>query len=132
MVLTKDLGEFRRWAQAVANGEIRPTPDAVVRICLELLDEIDHLHNRYAHEGGTPQVLTVDILIEWIGALSVPLMEDVYIGRIVNTFRANFAADLEPQHSAQLGALGLVVVETDDYLHGRYLLKWSPPHSDEC
>lgn len=131
----RDLGDFREWAAQVLNGELAATPADVSRVVTELLDEIDHLHNRYAREGGRPQVLTVDILIEWVKALHLPEMVNVYMDCIPNTFSADFALTLDPPHIAQLAALGLVVVDMDDVYHpfrGRYMLKWNPPPSDEC
>lgn len=130
----RDWSEYRAWAQAVADGAISFDISDVSRVVNELLDEIDHLHNRYAHEGGQPQVLTVDVLIEWVRALDVPTMENVYgVRAIPNVFTADFAAPLETRHCRQFEVLGLAVVDTEYPQPGRgqYMLKWTPPPVDE-
>lgn len=130
----KTLYEFRTWATAVGEGGAYPPANEIRRIVYELLDEIENLHNRYAHEGGRPQILTMDILIEWVQALDVPTMENIYPERhIVNVFTADFSAPLEARHIRQMEALELRVIDTEypQVGRGRYMLKWKPPAADE-
>lgn len=134
-MIRHDLTDFREWARLIASGELTPTGRDVSRIVTELLDEIDLIHNRYAHEGGSPQILTVEVLIEWVRAIGLPQMDTVNISLIPNVFTADFAASLEQADIAQLQALGLTVVDTggyNSYRNGRYMLKWNPPPDDEC
>ena len=131
---TKDMTEFRRWAACVASGEVCPPANEISRVVNGLLDEIEQLHNRYAHEGGKPQLLTLETLIAWIEALAVPTMENVYtIRTIPNAFTADFASPLEARHCRQMQMLGLKVVDTEypEIGRGRYMLLWQPPSAEE-
>lgn len=89
------------------------------------------LHNRYAHEGGKPQVMTADILKRWIAALDVPIMTDIYQTNAPNVFYATFALPLYPDDKAQIQALGIEVIYPNSPLRNRYMLKWQPPRNDE-
>lgn len=95
---------------------------------LQLLEKAEQ---RYAHEGGIPQVMTTDILKRWVAAIDVPIMTDIFQTAAPNVFYATFALRLEPGHYTQLKALNVEVVDTNGPLRNRYMLKWQTPPNDE-
>lgn len=97
-----------------------------------LLDEVRRLHNQYAHEGGKPQVMTIEIARQWIRAIDVPSMTDIYQTNVPNVFYATFGLPLRSEHIIQIEALGFVVVDPNSQLRNRWMLKWMPPRSDEA
>lgn len=88
-------------------------------------------HERYAHEGGKPQIMTTDILKRWVAAIDVPIMTDIYQTAVPNVFYATFALRLEPEHRTQLKALSIEVVDPNSPLRNRYMLKWQTSSNDE-
>lgn len=89
------------------------------------------LHDKYAHEGGKPQIMTADILKQWIASIDVPIMTDIYQTKVPNVFYATFALPLYEEHYAQLRALGIEVTYPNSTLRNRYMLKWLTPQNDE-
>lgn len=96
-----------------------------------LLAEVRRLHNQYAHEGGNPQVLTIEIARQWIAAIDVPPMTDIYQTSVPNVFYATFSLPLLPEHIVQIEALGFRVKNPNSVLGNRWMLKWIPPKNDE-
>ena len=90
----------------------------------------EKLTTQYAHEGGTPQVMTQDILADWLKALSVPMAFDIYHAG-VNVFYVGFSRTLYPDDIRQIEALGFTVVYANSQLRNRYMLKWNTPKDDE-
>lgn len=86
---------------------------------------------RYAHEGGKPQIMTADILKKWLAALEIPTMTDIYQTNAPNVFYATFSRSLFPDDKAQIQALGIEVIFPNSPLRNRYMLKWQPPRNDE-
>lgn len=89
------------------------------------------LHDKYAHEGGKPQIMTTDILKKWIASIDIPIMTDIFQTAVPNVFYATFALPLYPEHKQQMGALNLEVTEPIGSLRNRYMLKWLTPPNDE-
>lgn len=89
------------------------------------------LHSRYAHEGGTPQVMTIEIAREWIKAIDVPIMTDIYQTGVPNVFYATFSLPLMPEHKMQIEALGFAIIDPNSRLRNRWMMKWTPPRNDE-
>lgn len=89
------------------------------------------LTDKYAHEGGIPQVMTAEIATKWIASLSIPTMWDIFQTATPNVFYASFQKTLFPDGKAQLKALGFDAVVSDERFHARYMLKWNPPRNDE-
>jgi len=93
--------------------------------------KIEELHNQYAHEGGKPQIMTVDILKKWFDAIDVPRLIDVYQTNVPNVFYATFRDVVYPEHRAQINALAFDITEARGTLRNRYMLKWRTPPNDE-
>lgn len=96
-----------------------------------LFKHIQELNDRYAHEGGRPQVLNVDILKTWLRSIDIPIVTDIYQTAVPNVFYASFGLRLEPEHEAQIQALGVKVEYPNSSLRNRYMLIWKPPQNDE-
>lgn len=99
---------------------------------LEAQKELKALHAQYAHEGGKPQIMTVDILKRWIAAIDVPIMTDIYQTNAPNVFYATFALPLQSEHFSQLRALNIQAIDPHSTLRNRYMLKWQPPRNEEA
>lgn len=94
---------------------------------------IQSLHDRYAHEGGMPQVLSKYTLLTWLAALNIPRLVDSTATGIPNVFYVTFASKLTSSEERQIAALGLVLVHQEDqHLRGHYMLKWQTPRNDEA
>lgn len=122
--------DLRQWVEQIADGTVNAPLADVLDVVRSLLDEIDALHDKYAHEGGTPQVMTQNILAEWLKALSVPMAFDIYHAG-VNVFYVGFSRTLYPDDIRQIEALGFTVVYANSTLRNRYMLKWNPAKDDE-
>lgn len=94
--------------------------------------EIDALHDKYAHEGGKPQIMTVEIARAWFSAIEIPSISDMYQTSVPNVFYATFGDRLLPEHIMQIKALGFDVIDPNSRLRNRWMLKWLPPRNDEC
>lgn len=105
--------------------------DGYKKLYEECKGEIDKLHDKYAHEGGIPQVMTAEIATKWIALLNIPSMWDIFQTATTNVFYASFQKTLFPDDKAQLKMLGFDAVVSDERFNARYMLKWSPPRSDE-
>jgi hypothetical protein len=123
--------ELRQWVEDIADGKIDVPRADILDVVRNLLDEIDSLHDKYAHEGGIPQVMTAEIATKWIASLSIPSMWDIFQTATPNVFYASFQKTLFPDDKAQLKMLGFDAVVSDERFHARYMLKWNPPRSDE-
>ncbi len=113
----------------------RLTRDAV-DLLLSYIDMLEYqqyrLHNQYAHEGGKPQIMTIEIAKSWLSAIDIPICTDIYQTKVPNVFYASFSLPLNAEHRLQIsGALGFDVIDTDSPLPNRYMLKWRTPPNDE-
>jgi hypothetical protein len=107
------------------------TADTLTAVMFKLVERAEKAQERYAHEGGKPQVMTMDILKRWIAYLDVPTMTDIYQTNIPNIFYASFAAPLYAEHKNQLVAIDVTVTDTPNGPRNRYMLKWNAPADDE-
>jgi len=90
------------------------------------------LLKKYTHEGGIPQIMTVDILKRWIAALNVAKLKDIYNPGIPNVFYATFWEAPRDGYMTQFRALNVEITPmTGLHEHNSYMLKWSPPPDDE-
>jgi hypothetical protein len=88
-------------------------------------------HEKYAHEGGKPQIMTIEILRRWLSALDIPIVTDVYQTNAPNVFYATFALPLYEEHYKQIRALDIEIIDPNSRLRNRYMLTWRPPRNDE-
>ena len=123
--------ELRQWVEDIADGKIDVPSADILDVVRNLIDEIDRLHDKYAHEGGIPQVMTAEIATKWISSLNIPSMWDIFQTATPNVFYASFQKTLFPDDKAQLKMLGFDAVVSDERFNARYMLKWNPPRSDE-
>ncbi len=106
--------------------------NAINTLIEQYQQELMERDQKYAHEGGKPQIMTTDILKRWIKAIDVPIMTDIYQTHAPNVFYGSFALPLYAEHRAQLRALNIEVIDTNGPLRNRYMLKWQPPRNDEA
>lgn len=93
---------------------------------------VDELHDKYAHEGGKPQVLSKYVLLTWLAALNIPGVLDSTATGIPNVFYVTFANCLTGSEEQQIGALGFTLTYVGAALvRGQYMLKWNTPKDDE-
>lgn len=106
---------------------------------IDMLEYKDHvaqrtvkkLHEQYAHEGGKPQIMTIDILKKWFASIDVPRITDVFQTATPNVFYVSFNDVIYPEHHTQIGFLGFDIIEARGSLHNRYMVKWRTPPNDE-
>ncbi len=127
------MSKVEDWTDATEISE--NTLTAVMFKLVERAEKAERLlaesHERYAHEGGKPQIMTVDILKRWVASIDVPIMTDIYQTNVPNVFYATFALRLWPEHFTQLKALNIEVIDPNIDLRNRYMLKWLTPKNDE-
>lgn len=106
--------------------------DGYKKLYEECQNETTRLHNKYAHEGGVPQVMTKYTLLTWLAALNIPRVVDATAPMIPNVFYVTFANKLTGSEEQQIGALGIALTHVDGtHVRGHYMLKWNPPRNDE-
>lgn len=88
-------------------------------------------HNANNPPERKPQVMSAEILSQWIAALDVPAVNDIYQTSAPNIFYATFALPLYAEEINQLSAIDVSVTETRNGPRNRYMLKWNSPLDDE-
>lgn len=74
--------------------------------------------------------MTADILQQWLDALDIPRLTDVFQTSVPNWFYVSFERTLSPADKQSIAALGFAVERTLP-LPNRYSLVWSASEDDE-
>lgn len=81
-------------------------------------------------EPASRQVMDINTLRDWLLALDIPNVTDIYQPNATNFFYVSFHKILFPDDYRKLAALGLTVEPTS--IRARYMVTWSPPKDEEA
>lgn len=80
-------------------------------------------------EPASRQVMDAATLRNWLLALDIPNVTDIFQPNAPNLFYVSFHKTLFPDDYRKIKALGLDAISTD--IRARYMVRWNPPQDEE-